>query len=734
MRQAFFTLIGFIFYTFLAHGQEAKIKSLVYPQLKTVDVTSIDYTVLLGEKNVPKGFDLDYPKREGKDILVMNDCVEGNCTNGEGVLLYIEKVEPINPNAKNTKELKENVDRFYDEYWKARDKRKKFNTQKYYIPYQDKLMANDGYAITYVVLKGSFSDQGQKFNGEKYAYEVNYNRNGKEFTPEVNLNFSELNKSNLTYGGEMKREYNKTYKYHGLGRNYLLEADPTIDKIVGLFGAGLPKMISITYAPDQELKSFLGIPSERFYKEEKDVYTDLKGNYIFGRISFGNGLEYIGGMLDDTYNGIGKLTNPDGSIEQGLWVKGKLHMEKEVTFPEVLLTEDFTKLPYKTIKLKDEVYDSYDDYFYFGNLLQNKPSGLGMYMNTTDDLLCFVGEIFNQIPGSNYFYFNDFQDKFKSGIQIDKNRWLGIAYSAGFNKDVASGYFKVGDMAALNNFEDVNTALPNITYSNTCIKILPNNDNEKIGYFQFPEGWYSSVTGKKYFAKLFRMRWGFYDDTDETRFSAEKEVRDAMVTNNNFCSTDFSNEDKQKIIQHQIDLLKAEKERKEYYADLAAKTEAAEKAFNDCWKPQIVMSSNPAQTYTFCNDHKTYGERKPISQVKYGDVVQHSGAMYQVISVAYGRIVLSCGFEVTDSHYYVFDKLKKAKDELREYCDCSGYDYVTRSYQVPNGRQSVVYQSSTVTFVKNHTDTKSMTYRVKKDCSKACGGVRCWPSSYAKGN
>ena len=321
-----------------------------------------------GEFSIKK-FHLNFRKSEG-DIFyqfLYNDCVDGNCKNGEGV-------------------------------WATANSRNiEFTT-------------NGSLDLTVNLYKGIFSDDGKKFTGKMLTYNYSLQGSGAKnrdfyadkFTPVKTEDLSAdlanpiLASKYIVAEGEAIRtevkvgeESKYIYELHGIGasRASMLELGAT--SMQGKYENGQLQMLKADIKETFPAKSFTGRMS-------------FKNKPLIGRLEFKDGTYYEGFFYDNSYNGPGRLVNSDGKIYQGFWEKGILKDSQQVNLPAFLWNYSANSIaeskPY-TITIGDKTYSGQ----YAGDWKDGKPHGKGFFNSTTD--VFFYGGFENGVAdGLGYFY------------------------------------------------------------------------------------------------------------------------------------------------------------------------------------------------------------------------------------------------------------------------------------------------------------------------------------------
>lgn len=321
----------------------------------------------VGELSI-KNFHLNYRASEGDIIyqFFLNDCVEGNCKNGEGVFAVT-------------------------------------NSRK--VEFRE----NGSLELTVNLYKGTFSDDGKKFNGKMLT--CNYTLSGSgaknrdfyanKFTPVKPVNLAEdISKSILTSNyivaeGEAIRSEEKwgdktkySYQLHGTGasRSAMLELGAAT--MQGKFDNGQLQMAKIVVQDNFPAKSFTG-------------KMNFQQKPLIGKLEFKDGTRYEGFFYDGKYNGPGRLVTSTGTTVEGFWDNGVLKDSQQVNLPSYLwdYNSSVTDERPLTITISEKSYTGN----YSGEWKDGKPHGKGLFSMGQNTF--FYGNFDNgNASGLGYFY------------------------------------------------------------------------------------------------------------------------------------------------------------------------------------------------------------------------------------------------------------------------------------------------------------------------------------------
>lgn len=341
-----------------------------------------------------KKFHLNYREKEGdiRNQFFLNDCIEGNCSSGEGVfaVTYAREVE---------------------------------------------FRENGSLQLTVNLYKGTFSDDGKKFKGKMLAYNYTLAGSGAKdhwfyadkFTPLKSENLAEdINKSILDsryiiadgeairteeQWGDKKRT---SYTLHGTGatRDAMLELGAA--SMQGKYDNGQLLMTKVIVRDNYPAKSFTG----RMNKKNKP---------LIGKLEFKDGSYYEGFFYDGKYNGPGKLVNTEGKTMQGFWDNGILKDSQTVSLPLSLWDYDPSSVtvskPY-SLTMGNKTYQGQ----YSGEWKDGKPHGTGFF-TLLPNTFYYGGFENGMTNGLGYFYDYSVSSKDYS------NEWSAEAVSSGMFTD-----------------------------------------------------------------------------------------------------------------------------------------------------------------------------------------------------------------------------------------------------------------------------------------------------------
>lgn len=268
------------------------INAIAYNSLKA-QATARDFYPTLGTIKLMEG-----NSDALRNSLTFNDCVFGNCKNGEGVWMKLEILNiGSTMNGKSVLGYKD------------------FN----YVNGQIWLM------------KGVFSNNGELLKGRAYGIPVTYEvkSGSKSIKPIINLNFSsdENLKKYLSFEGNIitRMGGEKPMYTWKEGVSYWMSNNrEDIKRFYGYFNYGVGEFVEIDYIKGKRdsVDRFVGI-------------TNNDESYLMGQIYYNDKIIYEGFFLNGKYHGPGKLyKNTTDKPLQGMWKKGELTIDMPIDFPQ----------------------------------------------------------------------------------------------------------------------------------------------------------------------------------------------------------------------------------------------------------------------------------------------------------------------------------------------------------------------------------------------------------------
>jgi len=264
----------------------------------------------------------------------LNECINGNCTEGEGIKLMMGNLE-----------------------------------NKY-----------GAYTLTGTILKGKFSEGGIRFNGKVYKFKLPAGGDKKEKELRIGTPLDMTDEAAMKpfyigegsyYMGPNQWGYTWPGEWGWDGEVKDLPALSPLFPGGQIHKAGFNKTV-LSWI-DVELPA-----TNRFIRYTG--HTLASGDFMFGKAQLDNGDLYEGFFLRHSFHGPGKLTKRSGKILQGIWQLDSLMQDVAVVFPESLLQPVLPKpAKFNISELNGmDVYASAPSDFY-GEVVNNEASGWGLW-------------------------------------------------------------------------------------------------------------------------------------------------------------------------------------------------------------------------------------------------------------------------------------------------------------------------------------------------------------------
>jgi hypothetical protein len=356
-----------------------------------------------------KNFHLTAREKEGyiNNEFRMNECLEGNCDNGTGIWAVV---------------FPKDID-----------------------------FRPDGYLeLTVTLYKGSFSDNGKKFNGKIMRYSYFLDGSGaksrdfyaNKFTPRQSVSLAEdmvkpmhesayiiaegeaiFDSTEYTYT-KGKYIYTRQYMLHGTGatRDAMLNAGASA--LQGKYERGQLQALHAEMKENFPAKSFTG-------------RMDGQNNILVGRLEYKDGTVYEGFFRNNNYFGPGRLTMSNGKILQGYWEKGRLRDSLLVNLP-ASLWDISGNVEAGMKETSINLFGAVTKGKYTGDTKNAKPDGQGFFM--TDLHTWYAGGFVNGEPsGAGYYYQFKNEEKKYNFFYRYINIYSGI-FSGGYLADGLKQY------------------------------------------------------------------------------------------------------------------------------------------------------------------------------------------------------------------------------------------------------------------------------------------------------
>lgn len=267
-----------------------------------------------------------------------DECINGNCADGEGVRLITGKVEP------------------------------NYGT----------------YKLHGMIFKGQFSEAGNRFKGKVYQFKLPATglKKEKELRLDTPLNIIDdaaMKRFNIGEGSW----YNGP-DYWNRGWDGEVKDVPSVTKVFpdavihkAVLSKGGISWIDVDLPAKHRFIRYTG-------------HTFASGDFMFGKAVLDNGDVYEGFFLRHSFHGPGKLTKRSGTIQQGIWQIDSLIKDAVVEVPAALLQPVLPKpTKFKISTLNDLEVNSIrhsateihtiDSSSFYGDIVNNEASGWGLW-------------------------------------------------------------------------------------------------------------------------------------------------------------------------------------------------------------------------------------------------------------------------------------------------------------------------------------------------------------------
>ena len=267
----------------------------------------------------------------------VDECMNGNCSEGEGVRLVTGDVE-----------------------------------YKY------------GYSLYGTILKGTFTAGGTRFNGKVYHFKVPVGGYKKEKELRLSTPLDITSDSSLKpfYTGE--GEYSMEPAQWNRGWDGAVKDVPALAKVFpnatihkAMLRKGGISWIDVDLPENHRFIRYTG-------------HTFASGDFMMGKALLDNGDLYEGFFLRHSFHGPGKLIKRSGKILQGIWQLDSLTQEVAVVFPPALLQAVLpAPTPFKISNINNLDVNSFrhsateisttETSDFYGEVVNNEASGWGLW-------------------------------------------------------------------------------------------------------------------------------------------------------------------------------------------------------------------------------------------------------------------------------------------------------------------------------------------------------------------
>lgn len=255
-----------------------------------------------------------------------NECINGNCADGEGVRLMTENLE----------------------------------------------LKYSSYTLRGTILKGTFSEGGKRFNGKVYKFSLPAGGDKKEKELRIGTPLNITNEAAMKpfYIGEGSYYAGPDRWNHGWDGEVkdlpsLAKAFPDAVIHKSVFSKGGISWIDVDLPVKHRFIRYTG-------------HTFASGDFMFGKAVLDNGDVYEGFFLRTSFHGPGKLTRRSGKILQGIWQIDSLTQDVAVEFPAALLQAVLPKPAFLKIAAPND-WNLSSAANYYGDVINNEASGWGFW-------------------------------------------------------------------------------------------------------------------------------------------------------------------------------------------------------------------------------------------------------------------------------------------------------------------------------------------------------------------
>lgn len=261
-----------------------------------------------------------WPKKYGWPEIVFNECLEGNCMEGEGTRLTYNRM----------------------------------------------IMEDSRYYLFFTLSKGKFEQQGKVVTGKRYDFKLHFTTDDKKnLVPAGGYDFSDpafLEKHFLGDGRSANGKWDGEVKTAAFAKRF---PDVKVRKLV--------------YADDQLQWMDVDLPAGHRFNSFKGR-TFVSGDFLSGKATLANGDVYEGFFFNNDFYGTGKLTTKNGKTKQGIWQFDSLLIDTPIELASFLTEEALpgkaaTDYNFKTWLFGEE--NSNPD-FYGAPVVNNTANGWGL--------------------------------------------------------------------------------------------------------------------------------------------------------------------------------------------------------------------------------------------------------------------------------------------------------------------------------------------------------------------
>lgn len=320
----------------------------------------------------------------------VDECISGNCTDGEGVRLVTGSVQ-----------------------------------SKY-----------SSYTLYGTILKGQFSGGGNRFTGKVYTFDLPAGgvKKDKELRIGTPLDITDDAAMKPFYVGEGSYymgsdQWNRGWDGEVKDLPALLKLFPGAEVHKAAFNKGKLNWIDVDLPATHRFIRYTG-------------HTFASGDFMFGKAQLDNGDVYEGFFLRHSFHGPGRLTKRSGKILQGIWQIDSLTQDAAVEFPAALLQpvlpapakfsiSELNGMDVNSFKHSATEVNISELSDFYGEVINNQASGWGLWKtnftkgnaNSNDDVqgMAYGYWKHNQLDGPGIYFTTAFQQEFWMNTGVYKN-------------------------------------------------------------------------------------------------------------------------------------------------------------------------------------------------------------------------------------------------------------------------------------------------------------------------
>lgn len=252
--------------------------------------------------------------------LEYNDCLEGNCMEGDGVRLQFTGM----------------------------------------------IMEDSKYFLFFTLVKGKFEEQGKVVTGKRYDFKLHFTTDKKrDFIPVNKYDFTDVEFLEKYYVGEGQSVNNK---WDG-------------EVLIPAFVKRFPdyKARKVVYRNNLLQWMDVDLPANHRFKSYKGR-TFITGDFLSGKAVLANGDVYEGFFFQNDFFGPGKLTMKNGKVRQGIWQFDSLMVETPIQWQSFLSEAELPAKASTDYNFKTYLFgqQNFNPAFYGDPVVNNIANGWGL--------------------------------------------------------------------------------------------------------------------------------------------------------------------------------------------------------------------------------------------------------------------------------------------------------------------------------------------------------------------